>query len=165
MSGRALRVTSRIAFILCGLISLLTGALYALLQGEDLPYQSEWVVFVVALGVVGLFSVVVALLPRSWIAKACRKDRDDPSLFSAPLKLLEALAAISYLVAVGSHFAPHRWHLNLQLMLLLCPMYIVRMSVDPSPTVIFLLLAPMNAGVYGSVGVILAYGRMVFRGR
>jgi hypothetical protein len=31
------------------------------------------------------------------------------------------------------------------------------MTFDPSPVVIFLLLAPMNAAVYGSLGLTLAH--------
>jgi hypothetical protein len=116
MSGRAIRTTSRIAFLFCGLISLFTAVPYAMLRGIDLPVQSEWVVFVVALALVGLFSVVVGLLPRSWIAKACKKDRDDEQLYSAPLKLLGGFAATFYLVAVVAFLAPHRWNLDPQLM-------------------------------------------------
>ena len=44
MSGRAIRTTSRIAFFLCGLISLLTGVPFLMLQGAELPVQSEWVI-------------------------------------------------------------------------------------------------------------------------
>lgn len=162
MSGRAIRTTSRIAFLLCGLISLFTAVPYVALRGIDLPVQSEWVVFVVALALVGVFSVVVGLLPRSWIAKACKKDRDDEQLFSAPLKLLGGFAAISYLVAVVAYLAPHRWNLDPQLMLALCPMYLVKMTFDPPPAAIFLLLAPMNAAVYGSLGLTVGYGWLAF---
>jgi len=85
MPGRAIRVTSRIAFLFCGLISLFTAVPYVMLRGVDLPVQSEWILFVVALGLVGVFSVALAVLPRSWIAKVCKKDRDDDQLFfSAP---------------------------------------------------------------------------------
>ena len=56
-----------------------------MLRGAELPVQSEWVIFVATLALVGLFSVTLAVLPRSWIAKACKKDRDDEQLFfSAP---------------------------------------------------------------------------------
>src|ERR1700730_12811909 len=93
MSGRAIRIASRIAFLSCGLISLFTGVPYVMLQGVELPVQSEWIIFAMALALVGVFSVTVAVLPRSWVAKACRKNRDDEKLFSAPLKLLGAFAA------------------------------------------------------------------------
>ena len=163
--GRAIRTTSRITFLLCGLISLLTGVPYVMLRGAELPVQSEWVIFAVALALVGVFSVTLAVLPRSWIAKACRKDREDGQLFSAPLKLLGGFAAISYLVALVAYLAPHRWNLDPQLMFSLCPMYFVKMTFDPSLVAVFFLLAPMNAGVYGAVGLTLGFGWLVLRRR
>jgi len=165
MRGRAIRITSRIVFLVCGLVSLLTDVPYALLRGVDLPVQSEWVLFFVVLAALGVFSVVVALLPRSWLAKVCNKDRDDEHLFIAPLKLLGACAAISYLVAVGAYFAPHSWNLDPQFMLALCPLYIVKMTFDPAPILIFLLLAPMNGAVYGSLGLTLSCAWFAFRKR
>ena len=165
MPGRALRATSRIAFLLCGLISLFTGVPYAMLQGVGLPVQSEWVVFVVALAVIGVFSVTLGVLPRSWIAKACRKDSDDQRLFSVLLKVLAIFAGVFYFVAVFAYFSPNRWNLNPQLMLALCPMYLVKMTFDPSPAAIFLLLAPMNAAVYGSLGLTSGYMWRCFHGR
>jgi hypothetical protein len=53
MAGRAIRVTARVVFLLCGLVSLFTGVPYVMLRGVDLPVQSEWVIFAVALAVVG----------------------------------------------------------------------------------------------------------------
>jgi hypothetical protein len=165
MAGGAITITSRIVFFVCGATSLLTTVPYALLRGVDLPVQSEWVIFVVALALVGLFSVAVALLPRSWIARVCKKDRDDERLFSEPLKLLGGFAAFSYLLAVAAYFAPHRWNLDPQLMLMLCPMYLLKMQFDPSAGLIFFLLAPMNAAVYGSLGLSLGYAWLAFRNR
>jgi len=165
MAGRAIRITSRIAFLLCGLISLFTAAPYVAERGEDLPVQSEWIVFAAALAVVGVFNVTRAALPRSWIAKACKKDRNDEQLFSSPFKLLGGFAAISYLLALVAYFAPHSWNLDPQLMLALCPMYLVKMTIDPPPVAIFFLLAPMNAGVYGALGSTLGYALLAFRRR
>jgi hypothetical protein len=165
MAGRALRIASRILFLVCGLVSLLNGVPYAMLRGAELPVQSEWVVFVVALALVGLFSLAVALLPRSWIATLCRRDRDDERLFSVPLRLLGVFAAISYLLAVSAFFAPRSWNLDPQLMLALCPMYFLKMTIDPPPVTILFLLAPMNAAVFGSAGVMLGYAGLAFRGQ
>jgi hypothetical protein len=136
-----------------------------MLRGADLPVESEWVIFVVALALVGVFNVTLVVLPRSWIAKACGKDRDDERLFSAPLRLLGGFAAISYVLALVAYFAPHSWNLDPQLMLALCPMYFVKMTIDPSPVEIFFLLAPMNAGVYGALGASLGYVLLAFRKR
>ena len=165
MPGRAIRATSRIAFLFCGLISLFTGVPYAMQRGIGLPVQSEWVIFVIALAVIGVFSVTLGVLPRSWIGKASRKDQDDQRLFSVLLKVLGIFAAISYFVAVFAYLSPNQWNLNPQLMLALCPMYLVKMMFDPSPLPVFFLLAPMNAAVYGSLGLTLGYAWLFFHGR
>jgi hypothetical protein len=136
-----------------------------MLRGVGLPVQSEWVVFVVALAVIGVFSVTIGVLPSARIAKACRKDRDDPRVFSVLLKVLGIFAAISYFVAVFAYLSPNQWNLNPQLMLALCPMYLVKMTFDPPPVAIFFLLAPMNAAVYGSLGLTMGYAWLCFRGR
>jgi len=128
-----------------------------MLRGSDLPVQGEWVIFVAVLALVGVFSVALAVLPRSWIAKLCRKDRDDERIFSAPLKLLGGFAAISYLVALVAYLAPHRWDLNAQLMFSLCPLYFIKMTFDPSLEATCFLLAPMNAAVYGALGLTAGY--------
>ena len=131
-----------------------------MLRGAELPVQSEWVIFVATLALVGLFSVTLAVLPGSWIAKACKKDRNDEHLFLAPLKWLGGFAAISYLLALVAYLAPHRWNLDPQLMLSLCPLYFVKMTFDPSLAMTFFLLGPMNAGVYGAVGLIVGYASL-----
>jgi hypothetical protein len=165
MRGRALRIAARVAFFLCGVISLVTAAPYVLLRGVDLPVQGEWIVFAVALAQVGVFNLIFAVLPRSWIVKACKIDRDDQPLFSAPLRLLGGFAAISYVVALLAYLAPHSWNLSAQWVLLLCPMYFVKMTIDPPPVAIFFFLAPMNAAVYGALGATLGYAQLAFRGR
>lgn len=163
MSARAIRITSRLAFFLCGLTSLFTAVPFVMMRGEDLPVQWEWIIFVAALGLVGLVSVAMAVLPRSWIAKVCKKDRDDRQLFLAPLKWLGGFAAVSYLMALVAFLAPHQWDLDPQLMFSLCPLYFVRMTFDPSLVATFFLLAPMNAAVYGSLGLTSRLAWLRFR--
>jgi len=104
----------------------------------------------------------VAVLPRSWIAKVCKRDRDDQQLFLAPLKLLGVFAAISYLLALLAYLAPHSWDLNPTLMLSLCPLYFVKLAFDPSLVTVFFMLAPMNAAVYGALGVTVGYAWLAF---
>jgi hypothetical protein len=157
MSGRALAITSRVIFFVCGATSLFTCVPYGMLRGVDLPVQSEWIIFVIALGLTGFAGIAAAVLPRSWIAKPCRQNRDDQRLFSMPLKLLGIFAAIFYLAALVAFFAPHSWNLDAQLMFVLCPMYFVKMTFDPPVVAVFFLLAPMNAAVFGSLGLTLGY--------
>jgi hypothetical protein len=44
-------------------------------------------------------------------------------------------------------------------------MYLVKMTFDPSPVAIFFLLSPMNAAVYGSLGLTVGYVWLAFRKR
>jgi len=164
MSARAIQVTSRVCFIVCGILSLFTGVPYMMLRGIGLPVESEWSIFVVALALVGALSVAAGVLPRSWFARAGKRDGEDVRLFSAPLKVLCRFAAIAYLFAIFAFFAPHRWNLNPQLMLALCPMYFVKMTIDPSPLSVYFLLAPMNAAVFGSAGGVAGYALLALRG-
>jgi hypothetical protein len=165
MSGRGIRITARIVFFVCGVASLLNAAPYALLRGIDLPTQSEWVIFTVALGIVGILGVGAAVMPRSKLAKWCKTDPDDGRLFSTPLKILGVFAIVAYGVALLAFFSPHTWNLNPQLMLALCPLHFVRMTIDPSPVEIIFLLAPINAAVFGTLGAIGAYAWLAFRRR
>jgi hypothetical protein len=163
MAGSAIRITSRFIFCVCGLISLFTAVPYAMLRGIDLPVESEWIIFVIVLGLIGIFSVMAAVLPGSRTAKLCKTKPDDPRLFILPLKLLGGFAAIGYLVAVFAYSAPHRWNLDPQFMLVLCPMYFVKMTFDPALVAILFLLAPMNASVFGSFGLTLGYAWLGLR--
>jgi hypothetical protein len=162
VSARAIRITSRVAFFLCGLISLVTCVPFLMLRGAGLPVESEWVIFVAVLAPLGFFSMALVVLPRAWIAKVCRKDRDDKHLFLTPLKWLGGFAAISYLAAVFAYLAPHRWNLDPQLMFPLCPLYFIKLTFDPSLVATFFVLAPMNAAVYGSLGLVLGYAWLAF---
>jgi len=133
-----------------------------MLRGAEMPVESEWIVFAVVLAVIGLFSLTVAVLPRSWIARACRKDQDDARLFATPLTWLAVCAAISYGVALVAFLAPNRWNLDPQLMFSLCPLYFVKMTFDPSLAMTLFLLGPMNAGVYGALGIVSGYVWLAF---
>ncbi|MGA2696134.1 MAG: hypothetical protein ABSE92_08730 [Terriglobales bacterium] len=165
MPGRAIRTTSRIVFLLCGLASFATTIPYAMLQGAELPVESEWIIFASALCAVGVFSATVAVLPRSWLAKLCKRDRDDVRLYSTPLKVLGVFAVISYFVALIAYLAPHTWNLDPQIMFSLCPLYFVKMTFDPSLVATLFLLAPMNAAVYGALGLTLGYAALALRKR
>jgi hypothetical protein len=61
------------------------------------------------------------------------------------------------------YLAPHRWNLDPQLMFSLCPLYFVKMTFDPLAGDHLFLLAPLNAAVYGSLGLTLGYAWLAFR--
>jgi hypothetical protein len=47
-------------------------------------------------------------------------------------------------------------------MLSVCPLYLLRITFDPSLPITFFLLAPMNAAVYGSAGLVVGYALLAF---
>jgi hypothetical protein len=163
MTRRVVSVSARILFFICGAVSLATGTIYALMRGEDLPAQRYWIMFTAPLGLFGALSILTAVLPRSWIARICHREREDKSLLSLPLKTLIGFAAAFYLLAVVAYFIPHSWDLNPLLPLSLCPMYVIRMTLDPPPQAIFLILAPLNAATYGALGVATGCALLAFR--
>jgi len=154
MAGRATNITARILFFLSGVVSVLLAALYTMLRGSDLPKQKEWIIFTLVLSLVGAANVLVAIFPAAWTARVCRAPNTF-SLFSLPLRMFGGFAVVAYLVTVGLFFTPHEWNLSGYLWThLLCPVYIVREAFDPRPMEIFLMLAPINAAVYGATGTV-----------
>jgi hypothetical protein len=158
MAGRAVNITARLVFFVCGAVSALVAALYAMLRGSDLPSQSEWIIFTVVLGLVGAISVLAAVFPASWTARVCRV-KDKSSLFSLPFRMFGAFAVVSYLITVGLFFTPREWNLSGSLWtFLVCPMYIVRATLDPNAVELLLILAPINGAVWGAIGSVIGLG-------
>jgi hypothetical protein len=158
MAGRGVNITARVVFFVCGAVSIVVAAIYAMMQGSDLPSQS-WIIFTVVFGSVGAGNALAAILPASWTARVCRMS-DKSSLFSRPLRMFGVFAVVSYLLTVGVFFTPHEWNLSGYLgTFLLCPSYIVRVTLDPNAVGIFLIFAPIDAAVYGAVGSVIGFWR------
>lgn len=110
-------------------------------------------------------TVVIALLPSSWLDRACNIGPDTRDRSSVPIKLLVCFAGFSYLLTVGLDLAPLSWHPTAQVLYLLCPACVLTISVDPSFGAVLLGLAPLNAAVYGSLGAIFGCAVLAVRNR
>lgn len=64
-------------------------------------------------------------------------------------------ALAGYLVAVGLFFAPLSWRFPPTLVYAICPPALLAITVDLSFPTVALILAPMNALVYGVVGLVI----------
>lgn len=159
MAGRAVNVAARILFFIGGAVSLLLAAIYTMLRGSELPNQREWIIFAVGLALAGAVNVLVAIFPASWTARI-RRVSEKSSLLSRPFRMFGVFAGLSYFLTVALFFTPHKWNWSGSLWTyLLCPVYIVRETFDPRPIELFLMLAPMNAAVYGAVGSVVGLCR------
>jgi len=69
------------------------------------------------------------------------------------LKTSLAFAAIGYLVALGLYFAPLGWHIPSAVAYAICPAAYLTITVDPSFAGVALALGPVNASVYGVIGL------------
>jgi hypothetical protein len=67
-----------------------------------------------------------------------------------------SFAAVGYLVAVGLYVAPTRWHFSADLVYGICPPSFLTIMVDPSLPIIAFLPAPLNAVLYGIVGLMVS---------
>jgi hypothetical protein len=69
------------------------------------------------------------------------------------LKTSIAFAAVGYLVAFGLYFAPLGWHISSRVVYAICPAAYLTITVDPSFAGVALALGPINASVYGVIGL------------
>jgi hypothetical protein len=161
MASSLIGIPSRITFFVCGVISVALSRTYLALGSLDPASQGSWSLFSAALMVVGVLAVVIAILPGSWVERVFKIEPGQLSL--VPIKMLGAFAIVSYLLNVGLSLAPHGWPHNAQLVFAVCPACPLTITVDPSLGTILLLLAPLSAAVYGSLGAIVGYVLVVFR--
>ena len=162
MPGRAAQIVVRIVFLLSGLVSCMATVPYAILRGVGLPYQSEWIIFVILFPLAGMISLLAAVFPASWTARIWRlhdsRLQDKSSLFSLPFKMFGAVAAVAYVLTITLYFTPHEWNLDSYLWtFLLCPVYLIRADFDPARAFIFGVLGPIDAFAYGAIGTALGF--------
>lgn len=74
------------------------------------------------------------------------------------LKIVFGFAVAGYLVAIGLYFAPTTWHPSPALVLVICPASFLTMisMTDPSFGGMAIVIAPLNAVLYGVVGLLVA---------
>jgi hypothetical protein len=150
--SRSRAFVGRLALCVCGVFSILVARAYGTLR---LFYPSDrwvWPVFTVTLIGVGIIAIVMSLLPDSWARAGLGQRLGQRSLLRLPVRLLAVFAAISYgAVALLALLHPST-RLPPVAVYSLCPSCVLTMTVDPSLASSLLVLAPLSAAAYGSVG-------------
>jgi hypothetical protein len=165
MATGLLKLASRLALIACGMISILLSRTFRSFQGVMPAVNVNWHLFATALMVIGSLTVAIALLPSSWLDRACNSEASTKNYSSLPIKLAAVFALVAYLFTVGLDFAPRNWHLSANMLYVVCPACVATITADPSFGAVALVLAPLNAAVYGSFGVLLGYSFLAVRNR
>jgi hypothetical protein len=156
MSTRHSHTIARTAFVLCGIGALLLGRVYWSLRSSGFSQSSSGVFTAILVGI-GAFDIVVALFPLLWMKSDRQINDENLQRLQTPLKMLIAFAVASFIATVTLTFAPLRWHLGPQLVFMMCPAAVLTITVDPSPAAALLILAPISAAAYGSLGGALGY--------
>jgi hypothetical protein len=91
-------------------------------------------------------------------------DQSD-SMTRLPIKIALGFAVAGYLVAIGLHVVRSTWHPSPVLVFSICPANILTMisMTDPSFGGIATIVAPLNAVLYGVVGLLIGLGIQEFR--
>jgi len=76
-------------------------------------------------------------------------------LMKQTFKLSALFAIAGYLIALGLFFAPVTWSLRPGFVFAICPPALLSITVDPSFPTVALILAPLNALIYGVVGMVI----------
>jgi len=71
------------------------------------------------------------------------------------VKLAVGRGALCYCMTVGRYFVPPTWHPSTRTVFTTCPACVLTVTVDPSWASVALILAPIDAIVYGAVGIII----------
>ena len=165
MATGLIRLFPRVALFAFGMTSIILSRAFEFAQVLIPDFHVKWRIFSAVLLVVGGLTVLIALVPSSWLESACKIGPNTQERSSLPIKLLGCFAALSYLLTVGLDLIAPSGHMTPQLAYLLCPACVLTITVDPSLGSVLLMLAPLNAAAYGSLGAVLGYFFLAVRNR
>jgi len=160
-------MSSRLAVVFCGIITVFLSRFYKTFAGFDAYTRTRtpWSAFSVGLISIGALAIMLAFVPSAWITGSHEVEKRVHAAWSLPIKLLTVFAVCAYLGVVGLYFAPHGWTLAPAFAFILCPACVLTITVDPSFTTVALLLAPLSAAVYGSLGSVFGFLGLIVENR
>jgi H+/Cl- antiporter ClcA len=151
--SRLREVGIRIAFFVCGLVSILIARAFRGLGMFFPANRHAWTAMSCTLMIVGVINAVVAIVPQAWMRSIFGST--DRHWIKLPFRMLVGFFVTSYaVVAVLSVLQPGT-QVSPLTVYALCPSCVATITVDPSLTSSLLLLAPTSAAIYGSIGAVI----------
>jgi len=153
MRSKLKAILTRIAFCVCGAVTVSVWRVSTMLEKFDPNNHFYWFWFRVILLTLGGITVCLSLLPMTWSRQS--HALHDPHSFNVPLLTLLIFAAFGYLAVIGIDLFPTSAAPSMKMVYSLCPACVATATVDPSLSAVLLVLAPMNAAVFGAFGVVI----------
>lgn len=157
-------MVQRAAFLICGVMTVLVGCVYGGLRSLLPTPKMPWSPFSYTLLAVGVIAVGISLQPTTWVQAITKNPNELQRSRSAPIRFLSIFAALGLLLAAVLAFLPPSLaEPPIPLVYSLCPACVVTATVGPSLGTALLLLAPLNALVFGAVGGVIGTAVILVR--
>ena len=145
-------ITARLLLLLCGAAAVRISAVCRSLRRFFPDNHESWLALTIILLLAGGVSLLAAVTPRRWVVKMRGADfgRDFPDKLA--IRLLLVFATFSYLLVAALTVAGPSLEIPPGILYAVCPACALTITVDPSLISVLLVLAPVNAAVYGAIG-------------
>ena len=153
MVSRVREFCVRTAFFVCGLFSILIARMYRVLDMFFPASRHAWTAIACVLMIVGVINAVAAIAPQPWMRPIFGSI--EKQWLKLPFKMLAGFLVTSNVVVVVLSLLPPGTVVPPVTVYILCPSCVSTITVDPSLTATLLLLAPMSAAAYGSIGAVI----------
>jgi len=145
-------IAVRLIFLFCGAVSVYISAACRSVRMFFPDSRGSWLTLSIVLLLVGGVSLVAAIIPRKWVMKMNGADSGNEFPGKLPTRMLLGFATFSYLLVGGLALVGSSLPTSPGLVYAVCPACALTITVDPSLASVLLILAPINAAVYGAMG-------------
>jgi hypothetical protein len=159
--SRSREVGVRIAFFVCGLVSILIARAFRGLEMFFTANRPAWAAISYTLMIAGVINAVFAIAPQSCMRPIFRSI--EGQWIKLPFRMLAGFFVTSYAVVALLSVLHPATQISPLTVYTLCPSCVATITVDPSLTTSLSLLAPTSAAAYGSLGAVIGLVINVFR--
>lgn len=99
-------------------------------------------------------ALILALTPRAWLSAAFGSRARERPIHVLALWSVVIVALVAYVVTLIAYFAPPASRASANVAYSMCPACVLSITVDPSPSAVLLILGPLDATLYGSLGAV-----------
>jgi hypothetical protein len=157
-------MVQRVAFFICGVMTVLVGRVYLGLHRFAPAPGIAWLPIAYVLLICGITAVCISFLPAAWVQGIGKTTTELRQWRSTPFRFLLSFAVLGLLlVAVFSFVPPSFARPPIPLVYSLCPACALTVTVDPSLPAALFVLAPLNALVFGAVGGVIGTAFAIVR--